>query len=753
MPGVPGVPSVPVHAGRAGAIASRAVLEHLRAACSSRKHALRTRPGLPVDVLMPSDLPLCNRDLLVTAKADGASLLVVGIPEEGEITTAVFLVDRALVVYSCGILTDAALWRACEGEMFVLEAEYLRTQLLVFDVVVYGGRSVLGHGMVDAGMGTGAGVGFMDRMRHAVRLVPHLNHAFASGRRKRRRCGGRGGGGGGKDGGAVSPMGFFNHATPPLGCAASMSTATAVVVASIALKKFYHFDSAAWLSDEEASGRVGFHSDGLVFIDGTYPLAHPHKWKEPHQVTSDFYLVDGKHIHAESEAVRTHDTAVPQDASSRVGVRVATLRIPQIPPNLPMQPAAAVGSGVFGARAGRNTAAATTIAECTFNGNEWEFARYRTDKSTANSMYVIRRNVAIVAANITRARLFAPTTAAAVPSAVPSAAAVRLPQTPSPPTSPQSPALSRYSASPHSSQYYADPAPALSARRTPSLAMRSFHNHVVKDHSYRYMGIAAAPRVLELACGRGADIRRLLTRRPDISRLVAVDASSEALAEAERRWNAAVAGTPHAAVPASFEVLDMNAPHQTEQWARVHACAFDVVFCHFAVHYFADHAPAMVSAVLAPGTGVFVCTLFDRGAVVAFFDDIANGVNAGANTAHCWPPEPPRGPTTPPRLHRDHGYWEHRATIGGPVVMSLEHIPQEDAVEVWVDTIGRAIKEPLVDIDFFVAQCEDAGLRCVERVAFECFDGASHGFPASHPLRALSNLYVLLVFEKISIGA
>lgn len=112
----------------------------------------------------------------------------------------------------------------------------------------------------------------------------------------------------------------------------------------------------------------------------------------------------------------------------------------------------------------------------------------------------------------------------------------------------------------------------------------------------------AGDRVLDVACGRGGDVRKF----PGCAAYVGVDVSPACVAEARRR----AAGLPEPAV-ATFHTCDatVEALPCGDGWV-------DVVSCQFALHYFAgsradmDTVAGEIARVLKPG-GRFVATFPD----------------------------------------------------------------------------------------------------------------------------------------------
>lgn len=115
-------------------------------------------------------------------------------------------------------------------------------------------------------------------------------------------------------------------------------------------------------------------------------------------------------------------------------------------------------------------------------------------------------------------------------------------------------------------------AKAMQAATAPRSQLQRFHNAVKRD-----LLVAHVPRggaLLDLACGRGGDLRKWAAG--GLSYVRALDVSAESLREAGRR-RAALCGSD---TTVEFEHADLrSAWHDPRRW-------YDAVSCMFALHYF-----------------------------------------------------------------------------------------------------------------------------------------------------------------------
>ena len=159
----------------------------------------------------------------------------------------------------------------------------------------------------------------------------------------------------------------------------------------------------------------------------------------------------------------------------------------------------------------------------------------------------------------------------------------------------------------------------------------------------------------------------------------------------------------------------MSSEYGAARFADVHDHKYELVSAHFSAHYFLDNLPSVLLPELVADGGVFVCTLFDGETVRKMLRDTPGG--------------------------------KREWTIDGELQTSVRFADDsERAVQVYVDTIGQEIEEPLCDLDSFCRRMEDNGFKLLERRSFESFP--SPEFSADHPMRSFSNLYTCLAFEK-----
>jgi hypothetical protein len=607
------------------------VLERLRTL--TRQPGMRRCPGQPVDVLMPSDLPVTDPTFLVSGKVDGTRLLLCGFPSKGSRTVDLYMVDRAMMVYQGGHISSSSFVKIIHHRPFVLDTDIHATTMWVYDVVVFKGRPCL--------WGARA---FLNRIKFAVPLVQYLKDALP-------------------------------------GCCGL----------DIGLKEFYDVKSVEWLCGQEEQQALPYPTDGLVFVNREFPRSRPLKWKPPGAHTCDFRLVGGLHLYLEApgnddppvyiddlpepyhccaQHHRSHNRGPGEDGGEPpiVECRYVVGGAPQNP-----NPETKLPHGC------------------------WEVVHERWDKDRANPMQVYDRNVTLINANIGRGDL------------------VLGPQ--------------HLQGQERDEDYYCEPGAAEEAEgaveatdyyhkdavkrwNSKSLPMKNFHNNVVKGlHCYKKYG-EMAKQVLELGIGRGADVRRIVEHCPNLIKLVGVDKSKTALAEAQKRWF-----QTRCTADSAFERVDLTSPFGCEMFMRKHETQFDLVLCHFAVHYFSDTVTVLVDEVLKTG-GTFVCTVFDGKAVREM-------LRAEPDQKKEW-------------------------AIDGELQTSLQLHRDEQHVDVFIDSIGRTITEPLVDVEAFVQDMKGCNLVLEERRGFASFDGGAE-FSTDHVMRDFSNYYCLLAFSKSSI--
>lgn len=149
--------------------------------------------------------------------------------------------------------------------------------------------------------------------------------------------------------------------------------------------------------------------------------------------------------------------------------------------------------------------------------------------------------------------------------------------------------------------------------------MRNFHNKIVKDQLFDLMFFSMRSggnfyRHLELACGRGNDMYRIIKYiekyiHAEKIYLTFVDKSSKALEECERRFSAYNLVN----VFADFIVIDCNDRYKMH--LTFQDIQFDSISCQFGAHYFPETLPMIIDDFLAID-GVLVCTCFDKAAIL-----------------------------------------------------------------------------------------------------------------------------------------
>jgi SAM-dependent methyltransferase len=265
----------------------------------------------------------------------------------------------------------------------------------------------------------------------------------------------------------------------------------------------------------------------------------------------------------------------------------------------------------------------------------------------------------------------------------------------------------------------------------PLQAMRNFHRHVVQGGLYERYGVAGGS-LLEMACGRGADISRWL--KAGFSLIVGVDKANDNIVNAKggvySRWDRStfkMNGRPRAAFVTLDATTRMFAPHdelkaaaaaagQTELvnalWALPGPGAdiaaleplrgamtrgFDLVACQFSIHYMfvdsdtLDRFIANVARMTRSG-GRFVGTTFDG-------DLVAAGLS---------------------------GKGAMSGRVGGRDVWSITRAFEGrfngecgKAVDVFVGTIGKPAREYLVSFRTLEARMKAAGFKLEETELFK----------------------------------
>ena len=315
---------------------------------------------------------------------------------------------------------------------------------------------------------------------------------------------------------------------------------------------------------------------------------------------------------------------------------------------------------------------------------QWIIVRTREDKGTANNVHVHERNVRLLMSHFTIDDLLANGCSAERMHAAPQASA--------------------------KTQAYYNPS-ATARHLSKSMVMKRFHTTEVKDAMYAsYLaGDAPSVSVMELGAGRGGDWPRLLKHGGDrLRRVTFVDIDPHGLEEAERRWNTSYGQCLKHRPATDFVELDLSSEYGAAKFADVHDHKYELVSAHFSAHYFLDNLPSVLLPELVADGGVFVCTLFDGRAVREMLGNTPDG--------------------------------KREWTINGELQTSVRFADDsEQAVQVYVDTIGQEIEEPLCDLDSFCRRMEDNGFKLLERRSFESFP--SPEFSADHPMRSFSNLY------------
>ena len=289
------------------------------------------------------------------------------------------------------------------------------------------------------------------------------------------------------------------------------------------------------------------------------------------------------------------------------------------------------------------------------------------------------------------------------------------------------------------------PAQALRARsQGEALPLKQYHNSIKRALITRFAG--GAPRLLDLACGRGGDIHKWFDA--GIQYVLGVDLSPGEIEEAKRRYGeAAVKRGDRGSTMAEFQVCDTlgTAPFSAPP-------PFDAVSCMFAAHYFfvseaaASTFLANVSANLKPG-GFFFGTVPSGKRVMA-------AVKAGG-----------RWPLLDSRMLKLHARWAgdvkpfgcgYTCAIGDTVTAAADGGGGEDAA-----AVSEGSFEYLVFFSAFTALAKVHGLDPVPawgRDTESLLDQGDEGshfkhfaprFPRAHPsLERASELFVAFVFRK-----
>jgi ubiquinone/menaquinone biosynthesis C-methylase UbiE len=437
----------------------------------------------------------------------------------------------------------------------------------------------------------------------------------------------------------------------------------------VTLKPFYALGS---LDHVLALTTYPFETDGLIFAS-TGTAAASLKWKPADRITVDFRVGDC----TSQLFVQGTDTPVGTlDSASQTAVHIGQ------------------------------------IIECTKHGDEdehedplewtWALVRPRPDKTDPNATHVWRRCAQLLAKNVTIGDI---------------AEAIRAQEHFST-AAPKKRARSR-SPKPCSRRDTADQDTAtvskvdahtyfskgaVSRGSSRSVAMKTFHNTVVKDALYaKYL--ANARTLLELGVGRGADVGRIAAHGRLLAHVTAVDVDADALRECETRW----AKARHAAALRTLR-LDLADKGAT---VRAFPSKFDCVVCHFALHYFADNAAAVIRATVEPG-GYAIVTLFQKAFVDALVPHIGQVVE-----------------------------WQ----MGG-VVQTRIRRTRADFVGVFVDTIGAEHEERLVDLGELCRALPE--FRAIEQGrAFTAFAPPAHrAYGPDHPMWSFTALYCVLVLQR-----
>lgn len=456
---------------------------------------------------------------------------------------------------------------------------------------------------------------------------------------------------------------------------------------AVVLKPVFDFGAAMHVLAQCNAGKFG-ETDGLVLTDALHPRAPSMKYKP--DVTVDFQLVDG------------HRLCVQGDGANEL-LFVSNIDPRDVTPQL-----AFGGPCVLECRLERcapcDTAPDPTDGELfrisAACKGKWRVVKHRPDKTAANHVSVFERNCLLIGHALAPADLAAASAEAKKATIAP---------------------------------YYA-PALAVPRRLQATARMRGFHS-TVKSALYADM-LAGARAMLELGCGRGADVGRVVRFGRSLDRVVVTDIDERGLLEYERRWRTLVPeardrGAKLTVAPHG----DCNDAAFRQALQTRYPKYFDCVSAQFCVHYFHENAPALVSAVMADG-GRFACTLFDgtqvlaalqkNGGRLSWRDNESGAVHASIEL-------------TDARGHPLSSVESTRAVAGTHVA-------------VFVDSIGNRIVEPLVDIDDFVQRMKTVGMECTRRESFAAFP-SDFFLAEAEPLFELSALYCALMFEKVAVSS
>jgi SAM-dependent methyltransferase len=443
----------------------------------------------------------------------------------------------------------------------------------------------------------------------------------------------------------------------------------------VTLKPFYALSS---LDHVLALATYPFETDGLIFAS-TGTAAASLKWKPADRITVDFRVGD-----CTSELfVQGTDTPVGTlDAASQTTVRIGQIiecaRVVHVDED-------------------------DDPLEWT-----WTLVRPRPDKTDPNATHVWRRCAQLLAKNVTIEDI-----AEAIRDPCPrehftgtcTAAPKKRARSRSPKPCSRRDTVAQDTATStkvDARTYFSKGAVSRGSSR--SVAMKTFHNTVVKDALYaKYL--ANARTLLELGVGRGADVGRIASHGRLLAHVTAVDVDADALRECETRW----AKGKHAV---ALRTLHLNLADK-DATARAFPSKFDCVVCHFAVHYFADNAAAVLRATVDPG-GYAIVTLFQKAFVDALVPHIGQVVE-----------------------------WQ----MGG-VVQTRIRRTRADFVGVFVDTIGAEHEERLVDLGELCRALPE--FRVIEQGrAFTAFAPPAHkAYGPDHPMWSFTALYCVLVLQR-----
>jgi SAM-dependent methyltransferase len=258
--------------------------------------------------------------------------------------------------------------------------------------------------------------------------------------------------------------------------------------------------------------------------------------------------------------------------------------------------------------------------------------------------------------------------------------------------------------------------------------MLHFHNHWVKGRSLlsRVVGGVKGKALFDIACGKGGDLPRWIDA--GLTRVSGVDVTEDNIVNATDGIYARMSNLrlPHGSryafvtadgrnvINASYiasmkpgPMRDMahslwnigaGGPPQMIKYRGMCAAPFDIVTCHFAIHYFFESAQTLkalvanVAAHLAPG-GYFVGTCFDAQRVHRLLEGIKVGDDVSAEKAG-------RNIWSIKRM-----YDNYNTSFGRQIA-------------VFIETIGRYNTEYLVDFEALKAELELQGI--VQPTTEEC---------------------------------